>query len=203
MEGETLMNNSRFFAAAGAVLALCTLVLTGCTHEAPKAVVDPRLAGNWENGNKNELKGLYKGFTISADDTFTASVNPVHIIAYNTAYSASKAANSSEDAAITAGMTELAKMAGTDGDTRWTVTGKLTSDGDNFYRMNDLTETTNKPVPGDTTPGGANMAVKRMNAKQVKISFSGDGTFTFSPASAGDAPTIGLFFGGTYTRKAP
>jgi hypothetical protein len=195
-----MMNNSRFFAAAGTVLALCTLVLTGCPPEAPKAAPDPRLIGAWTNG---QLGGLAKTFTIDGEYKFTASINPTHIGAYNQAYQTALAGGANAAAAKAAAEGALAGLPATDAATRWTVMGKLTSDGDNLYRMSDLREIGGKPGMGILSLGGANTEVKSMNAKQVKISFSGDNAFTFRPVSAGDELTIGLFFGGTYTRKAP
>ncbi|MDR2135987.1 MAG: hypothetical protein LBO76_05155, partial [Treponema sp.] len=109
-----MMNNPRFFAVAvfavtGTVLALCTLVLSGCPPESSKTVPDPRLVNTWENGDKNALQGLYKKFTIERDYKFTASINPIHTAAYYTAYN--RAIGSGKAAAEEAGRKALAELA--------------------------------------------------------------------------------------------
>jgi hypothetical protein len=199
-----MMSNSRFFAAAGTVLALCTLVLTGCPPESSKTEPDPRLVNTWENGDKNELQGLYKKFTIDGDYKFTASINPIHTTAYYRAYNGAIAGG--KEAAEEAGEQALANLGKNNQDdtnTRWTVTGRLVMDEGNKYFMKELAETTNKPSPDSgSTQGSADTIVKGMDNRLVKILFTGDDAFIFSPANSRDESTIGLFFGGGYRKAA-
>jgi hypothetical protein len=201
-----MMKNSRFFAAAGAVLALCTLILTGCPPEASKATPDSRLIGIWNNG---ESGGLAKTFTIDGEYKFTTTINPTYIGAYNKAYGENIASGKEvAEAAGKAAINYLESQGTTDAATRWTVTGSLEIDEGNIYIMKGLEEITGKPAPdaGNGAPQmTADAAVKGVaNEKRVEISFTSDTTFTF--ADAGDntpASQINQFFGGTYKKVTP
>jgi hypothetical protein len=173
--------------AALALTAACALTLAGCPTD-PDPEPDPALIGSWTNKVDGLHDGLVKEFTIKDDFSFTASINPTFIGAY-----------------IQGGVTALTGLGSqniTDEATRWTVTGKLTAEGDGIYIMSSLTETTGKPVPGQTEPaGGAATVVAGFNGP-VKITFTkADKTaFKFESAASGViAEQVTAFFGGNYT----
>jgi hypothetical protein len=208
---EFLMKKTRFFRYAALVLAAaCALTLAGCPTDTHDPDPDPALRGNWTNNADGNLhSGLIKTFTINDNFTFTASINPTFIGAYNKAYAITygnkiqdgadeAAAHAAGVAAGTAALNELEQQPGvTDGTTRWTVTGKLTADGGSIYIMSSLKETTDKPAPGQTQPGGANTVLVGFDGHRVKIAFANNKA-AFYFASANDNYDVTAFFGGSY-----
>jgi hypothetical protein len=197
------MKISRFFAAAGTILAIGVLALTGCKQDPPEPKPDSRLINTWENGDAATLSGLYKDFVINGDYTFTAHINPPFIQEFVKA----RAQNSNglqadwiggaKQAIITTYGAQGATAQNVDAFIKgltWTVTGKLSIDGGEIYIMSDLAGTS-------TAPGVAEAAVKDMDGSLANIHFTDNDTFEFSHVKDGDENTIGLFFGGTYTVK--
>jgi hypothetical protein len=175
--------------AALALTAVCALTLAGCPTD-PDPEPDPALIGSWTNKVTGLHDGLVKEFTINSDFSFTASINPTFIGAYN-------------QEGVTA-LTGLEQQPGGEDATRWTVTGKLTADEDGIYIMSNLTETTGKPAL--TNPGGKAADEVFFFGGPVKITFTNtDKTaFYFESAASGEiAKHVTAFFGGNYTRKIP
>jgi hypothetical protein len=201
------MKKTKFFRYAALVLAAaCALILAGCPTNADDPDPDPALRGNWTNKVGDLHGGLVKDFAINDNFTFTASINPTFIGAYNEAYGV--ALPGGAEAANTAGLAALAVLeqqpGTTDAATRWTVTGKLTADGGSVYIMSNLMETSVPPKPALSMPGKtAAEEVLGFSNRPVKITFSNDKTaFNFESAEKGAlADKITLFFGGNYTRK--
>jgi hypothetical protein len=164
-----------------AMAVVNVLALTGCPKDDPPEQ-DPALIGDWTNNALGNLPaGLVKTFTINRDFRFTASINPDGIIAVGNKTPLND---------------DVEKQK------RWTVIGKLTADGDEFYIINDLEETTHKPAPNQTDPDGANFTLSFYKGTRVKITFvENKKTFRFINASTeSETDPINMFFGGTYTK---
>ncbi|MDR0670391.1 MAG: hypothetical protein LBF95_09955 [Treponema sp.] len=185
--------------AAGMVLAISILALTGCPHDSPKAQPDSRLINTWENGEAAALSGLYKKFTINRDFTFAAEINPAFIEAVAKA-KAQAGGTITDDTAIQAVKLPLGPNPDdTIASWTWKVTGKLTIDGGNIYIMSKLEEKNGVNVdPVDPTKGKATTAVAGYNGEKVKITFNSDSSFTFTSAGGNEAVTA--YFGGAYRR---
>ncbi|MDR2375079.1 MAG: hypothetical protein LBD96_01420 [Treponema sp.] len=198
------MNKANWLIAAGTVLAVCALSLTGCPQDTPKAQPDSRLVGTWQNGEATTLSGLYKKFTINKDFTFTAEINPAFIGLV--AKIKTGGITTDEDAIPKAKKTLEAAAQGTNVDAliaswTWQVTGTLNIDGGEIYIMNNLEEKNGAAVdPQDSSKGTANTAVAGYNSEKVKITFNPDTSFTFMSATGTTAVTE--YFGGTY-HKVP
>jgi hypothetical protein len=202
------LKNSHFFVVAGLSLALCTLVLTGCSEKLFKPSPDARLVKTWENGDKATLSGLYKTFTINKDYSFTASINPAFIEAVADVKNKSQGQITTDEAAIGAVRASLegaATQAQITVDAlidswAWQVTGTLIIDEGDIYRMDSLAETSGASVnPQDPSKGKANDAIGFYNKELVKITFTSDTAFTFESAPGNKKITD--YFGGTYRVK--
>jgi hypothetical protein len=194
------MRTSRFFAAAGLVLA-CTLALAGCPGEAD-AKPDSRLINTWANGDASTLSGLYKTFTINSDYTFTAKINPPFIMLIRS-IKASEGFSGGDTEAITAAKQQLGQGNGNAdviiAGMEWTVTGKLTIDNGEIYVMSALKETSNKPADPNTPTGAtADSMVSGFNGELVELKFNSNTAFTFK--SAGTTEDVTTYFGGTYNK---
>jgi hypothetical protein len=201
---EFLMKKTRFFRhVLLALAAACALTLAGCPSGADDPEPDSVLRGEWTNNADGNLRpGLIKTFAINNNFTFTASVNPTFIGAFNEARAASKARDNDDAIANAAGLaalTGLEQTGVTDEATRWTVTGKLTAEGDVIYIMSGLTETTDKPAPGQIEPGGANAVLVAFNGQRVRIAFAKNKA-AFSFTSANNNNEVTAFFGGDYAK---
>jgi hypothetical protein len=206
---KVLRKKTQFLVSAGLVLAVvCVLTLTGCPKEPEEDQIDSRLVASWTN---NEAGGMKKEFTINSDGTFTASINPTYVGAYNEAYGMAYAAaiqggeTAAHAAGLAAGAAAIAGLAAdpntSDAATRWTVTGKLVKDEGDIYIMNNLHEISDPPKPASIEApeaGDANSVLFAFNQK-VKIEFTDGNTFTFESAESDDLTNA--FFGGTYVKK--
>jgi hypothetical protein len=217
------MKKMRCAVNAGLVLAaVFALTLLGCPKEADEEdQIDSRLVNSWTN---KEQGGMKKEFTISSNGTFTASINPNYVGAYNKTYAEyyaqayeaatgqsgvteEAARQAAHQAGLTAAQGAIAGLAAnsstSDAATRWTVTGKLVKGEDDFYIMTNLHETSIPSKPASiTAPEGssADTAVGGYNTEKVQIEFNSDDT-AFDFASATDNQEVTAFFGGTYVKK--
>ncbi|MDR0732412.1 MAG: hypothetical protein LBF63_12145 [Treponema sp.] len=193
------MKKANWLTAAGTVLAVCALALTGCPHDSPKAQPDSRLVSTWQNGDPAELSGLYKKFTINKDFTFTAEINPTFIGAVADAKSGGAITTDKavEAVKMTLGPSPDAVIASW----TWKVTGTLNIDKEGLYIMNNLKEKNGVNVdPSNLSKGKADTAVAGYSTEKVKITFNSDTSFTFTSATGNAAVT--QYFGGTY-HKVP
>jgi hypothetical protein len=176
---EVIMKKTKFLTYAGVLLAVvCSLVFTACPQE-PDPEPPTKLKGTWSN---NKEGGLERKFTINADFTFEADINPSCIGAGS--------------AAIPDGLTA--------DQTWWKVAGKLNliDEDSGTYTMTNLEEKNgvyNNPVTNDVL---ANAAVRMINNHKVKITFDGDDKFVFASAeNSVTAAQVNLYFGDTYLRQ--
>lgn len=194
------MKKLKFLLAAGSVLAaVFALTLLGCPKEPEEDQIDSRLIGPWTNGQDG---GMKKEFTIAGDASFTASINPTYVGAYNQAYAAALDGGASNDAAAQAAQEALAQLeesGATDALTRWTVTGKLVKDDGDVYIMTNLHETSGQSAAPGAPSGSADGVVNAFSAAKVEITFSTSEQFEFKSADGNDQVTA--FFGGDYTKK--
>jgi hypothetical protein len=206
MRRSLLMKKTKFFMCASLVLAAaCALTFAGCSKD-PAPEPDTALRGPWTNNAGGALHaGLVKTFTIGNDFSFEASINPVFITEFNTKFAEAIQGGSNPEQAALAGnnaVIALATNGVTDDATRWTVTGKLTAEGDGIYIMSNLTETTNKPAAPDQ-PAGSAAGVLSGFGGAVKLTFTKNDKTAFKFESAQSGPTavqVNAFFGGDYTR---